>query len=108
MHFKSEEISISHGIDKKPLDRKFELHLHKSFEIFCFISGNADYMVEGKIYSLRPGCIMLMRNTELHKVLINTNEPYERYVINFYPEELIKLGGIYAEVYETQTKGKEA
>ena len=23
-------------------------------------------------------------------------------------EELVKLGGIYAEVYETQTKGKEA
>ena len=23
-------------------------------------------------------------------------------------DELVKLGGIYAEVYETQTKGKEA
>ena len=90
--FKSNEIKLAHSVDKSPFDREFYMHIHDNFEIFCFASGNADYMVEGKIYSLRPGCLMLMRSAEIHKVLINTNEPYERYVINFYPEALMKLG----------------
>jgi AraC-like DNA-binding protein len=87
-----EGMYIAHSIEKTPLDREFNMHIHDNFEIFCFISGNADYMVEGKIYSLRPGCIMLMRSAEIHKVLINTNEAYERCVINFYPEILMKAG----------------
>ena len=41
-----EGMRIAHSIEKKPLDREFNMHIHDNFEIFCFISGNADYMVE--------------------------------------------------------------
>jgi len=90
--FKMAEFIIKHSLDNNPTEGKFPMHIHDNFEILCFVSGNAEYMVEGKIYDLRPGCVMIMRSAETHKIIINTNEPYERYIVNFYPEMLIKLG----------------
>lgn len=88
----SDEFYLSHKTQQYPLDTKFDIHIHDNYEILCFVSGNAEYMVEGRIYSLRPGSIMLMRSAETHKLILNTNDLYERYVINFYPERLLALG----------------
>ena len=90
--FKCSEFSISHAITPAPAERNFSMHIHDNFEILCFVSGNAEYMVEGKIYDLRAGCIMIMRSAEAHKLIINTNEEYERFLINFYPETLLSMG----------------
>ena len=86
------EFYVSHAVTQFPLECEFPMHIHDNFEILCFVSGNAEYMVEGKIYALRPGCVMIMKSAETHKLIINTNDPYERYVINFYPEALSALG----------------
>ena len=88
----SDEFYLSHRTDEYPHDKKFDIHIHDNYEILCFVSGNAEYMVEGSIYSLRPGCIMLMRSAETHKLILNTNAVYERYIINFYPEQLLAMG----------------
>ena len=90
--FKCAEFSIGHSATSNPAEREFPMHIHDNFEILCFVSGNAEYMVEGKIYDLRAGNIMIMRSAETHKLIVNTNETYERYIINFYPEALISLG----------------
>ena len=90
--FKCSEFSISHVVTQAPAERNFPMHIHDNLEILCFISGNAEYMVEGKIYDLRAGCIMIMRSAETHKLIVNTNEVYERYLINFYPEALVSMG----------------
>ena len=90
--FKCPEFHIAHAKSQDPAKNEFSMHIHDSFEILCFVSGNAEYMVEGRIYDLRPGCIMIMRSAETHKLIVNTNDPYERYVINFHPEMLIQLG----------------
>lgn len=74
---------LSHSIDKAPKDSDFPSHIHDSYEIFCLVRGNVDYIVEGTLYKLKPGAIMLMRPSETHKLIVNKSTEYERYVLNF-------------------------
>ena len=78
-----EGFALSHSIDKAPKDSDFPTHIHDSYEIFCLVRGNVDYIVEGTLYRLKPGAIMLMRPSETHKLIVNKSTEYERYVLNF-------------------------
>ncbi len=80
--FKDGMIDFSHSVTPWPEERKFDLHVHDPYEIFCFVSGQASYLVEGRQYTLTPGCLMLMRSTEAH-TLVRPRGLYERYVIHF-------------------------
>ena len=78
-----EGFSLSHSVDKAPRDSDFPSHIHDRYEIFCLVRGCVDYIVEGTLYKLKPGAIMLMRPSESHKLIVNKSIEYERYVINF-------------------------
>lgn len=79
-------LHLHHQLDLHPRDEDFAMHVHDNYEIMCFIQGSGKYLVEGSIYPLTPGSILLMRPTESHRIKILADEPYERYVIYFYPE----------------------
>ena len=59
--FSSENLYIHYAIDEKPDDRDFVMHVHEQCEIYYFVSGNAEYLVEGTRYPLESGCILIMR-----------------------------------------------
>ena len=79
------QIKFSHSVDLHPQDRNFQMHIHELYEIFCFVSGNASYLVEGNEYPLEPGSIMTMCKTETHRIKILSGEPYERFTLHFSP-----------------------
>ncbi len=101
--YTSDGISLLHSVDETPSDRSFPLHMHDNYELYCFVSGKASYMVEGTIYELRPGTVLIMRSSETHKLLVNGSERYERYTVNFYPEAL-KAKGFEPRLLEPFTK----
>lgn len=70
------------------------LHTHDTFEIYFFISGCCDYLVEGSTYHLLPGDILIMRPVEAHctKVL-STDIPYERMVFDVSISYINKIFG---------------
>lgn len=78
-----EHFTFSHSIDKAPKDSDFMPHIHDEYEIFCLVRGNVDYMVEGTLYKLKSGAVILMRPSETHKLIVNKSTEYERYVLNF-------------------------
>ncbi len=90
--YETDGISFSHSVDEKPNDRSFPLHMHNNYEIYCFVSGKASYMVEGNLYALRQGTVIIMRRSETHKLIVNGSGRYERFSVNFYPEMLRELG----------------
>jgi len=59
------------------------MHAHETYEILCFLSGDADYYVEGTRYELHRGDIMIMRRSEFHHLILKSNKQYERIVVNF-------------------------
>lgn len=78
-----ENIYIRHAVDDCPDDKFFTMHIHEQCEIYFFISGNVEYLVEGSKYSLNENTLMIMRPAEAHKPKILGKERYERYAINF-------------------------
>lgn len=58
-----------------------EFHQHPFYELFFFLSGDVNYIIEGKNYSLRPGDLLLTRSSDIHRPDIHPGKPYERIVI---------------------------
>lgn len=75
-------------LTKNPNLDEFHMHAHDFYEIYCFLSGDAKYFVEGNIYKLRPGDILFIKKAEAHTLLINSPVPYERIIINFNSDAL--------------------
>ena len=58
-----------------------EFHQHPFYEIFFFLSGNVNYIIEGRNYNLRPGDVLLTSSSDIHRPNIRPGKPYERIVI---------------------------
>ena len=87
-----EGFSLHHSYDKAPRDTDFPPHIHENYELFCLVNGEVDYMVEGNLYSLSGGSVIIMRSGETHKLVVNKSTEYERYVLSFSPSILSKIG----------------
>lgn len=83
---------IFHYLDIKT--RHMEAHCHDFYEVFCFIDGEVDYWVEGSVYHLHPGDLLLINPMELHKPIpLSDTENYERIVLWLNKGYLAALGG---------------
>lgn len=60
-----------------------DMHSHEYYEIYCFLSGNAQYCVEGRRYDLAPGDILLLTKGEIHRVELHSQERYHRIGVHF-------------------------
>ena len=61
----------------------YYIHSHHFYEIYYFVCGNADYLVEGKEYHLTPHSLILLSPNVFHGVRINTSESYTRCAVHF-------------------------
>ncbi len=64
----------------------YGIHYHDHYELYYFIEGDADYMVEGKEYHLTPHSLLLLSPYSFHGVRVNSEAPYTRCYIYFSPE----------------------
>lgn len=59
-------------------------HSHRHYEILQLLNGNIDFILNGKIYNLSSGDIIIVRRNDFH--IIKTNHAiYERRVLEFEP-----------------------
>lgn len=75
----NEDFQFFHLKDQR--DMEFEFHYHDFNKINILISGNVTYLIEGKSYKLKPWDILLVNKNEIHRVLVGSDEPYERIII---------------------------
>ena len=73
------KFEIFHYMDPKP--GTVEVHHHEFYEIYFFLGGQVQYRVEGKVYSLRSGDLLLINPMELHRPLVESGGAYERFVL---------------------------
>lgn len=74
-----EDFRLFHIRDQS--DRKFSYHYHDFHKVVFFISGNAAYHIEGKVYHLRPWDILLVNQHATHCPEIHPDVPYERFIL---------------------------
>jgi YesN/AraC family two-component response regulator len=77
-NFKFDYSSIPYSPDVPP-------HFHNCYEILFFEKGDAVYMVEGNIYNLSEGDILITNPREMHCPVFRSNKEYQRSIFFFKP-----------------------
>ena len=85
----SQSFVFSHSAQKsiKSLSTR---HCHDSYEILFVANGKGRYLVEGAEFSMRPRTLVLIKPFEYHCVDIDADSDYERYIIHFRNNSLVK------------------
>lgn len=65
-------------IDPDTDDFSFKSHSHNMIEIYYFLRGNANFAVEGNIFKLERGNIVVMASGQTHNLLLKPSTVYER------------------------------
>ncbi len=89
--YSGQDLYIHHTCDDVPKESGFVLHAHRNYELYYFISGTGHYTVEGTEYPLTPGCLLVLRDGEVHTPHMYGKEPYERISLNFSPDSMPEL-----------------
>lgn len=66
---------------REPRPGTVEVHHHDFYEVYYLLSGEVDYWVDGRIYRLTPGDLLLINPMELHRPLVKPDSLYERIVL---------------------------
>lgn len=78
-------LTYHHTIDERLDGQQFRLHCHAMYEIYFFVRGAGQYLVEGSIYKLRPADLVVLRPGESHRFIPTGEAVYERYSLHFDP-----------------------
>ena len=72
--------------------KNVELHHHDFYEVDFLISGDVTYVIESRVYHMKPGQMLIINPRELHQVYIQPDAgPYERYMLWITPDLLKSL-----------------
>lgn len=83
----------SKGFTEHPLLSDLtDTHIHSHYELFCLLSGDIEYHVEGTVYTPAPGDILLTKSGEAHTIRAKTDMPYERIWIYFSEDMIVGSG----------------
>ncbi len=81
MEFYGDGYNFGYNTNNRSTPGQFELHNHYGkCEIYIFLSGEADFVVEGTVYPLSPNDVLIMNSNEFHHILPRSSSPYERMV----------------------------
>ncbi len=65
-----------------------QIHCHSVYEIYYFVEGDVDYLVEGNLYRPAPNSILLLSPHVFHGVKVRSDNPYRRFTLHFHPDLL--------------------
>ena len=72
-HMVSHSFEIYHYCDAYL--NEVALHHHDFYEIYYFMNGSVNYIIEGRTYNLSPGDLLLISPSELHQPLFLAEKP---------------------------------
>ncbi len=74
------------GDYSQPSTGALPYHYHDSYEIFCSLNESLLYRVNGSVYTMNRGDILLLNQFDVHQSLAEPGKPYRRQVTIFFPE----------------------
>ena len=64
------------------------MHCHDVYEVYYMISGNAEYLLEGRTYTPRPGSLIIIPPGCFHGLRVLDSDEYNRIRLHFAAELL--------------------
>ena len=106
-----EDLRLFYNSDSRR--REIPFHYHDFHKLLILLSGNISYIIEGKMYALQPGDIVLVRAGQIHRPVIHDDSLYERLIFYISPvfleqEDLQVLNLFHESAYEDTSEGKRA
>lgn len=74
-----------------------EEHIHSLYELYFLLSGVRRYFIDGEIYNVSPGNLVIVPRDTIHRTMALNRKGYDRYVLYFTEES---LGGMRQELGE--------
>ena len=65
-------------------------HCHDTYEILFVSEGKGRYLIEGAEFKLKPRTLVLIKPFEYHCVEVEAGKTYERYVLHFTEDSVVK------------------
>lgn len=74
-------------LDEHILDSSYRAtaHTHHLLEISCVVEGSGDYCIGENAYELRKGDVIILNNTEQHRIILRDGQRLRHIVIHFDP-----------------------
>ena len=69
-----------------------KLHLHNEPEVYIFVRGDVDFMIDDHYLSLSPGTVVIARENQLHRPIIRSAAVYERFYLSLPRSAFAKEG----------------
>ena len=79
---------FSYNADKQPPEALDNRHCHDTYEVLYVLDGTGRFMVEGTLFDVKPGTLLLIKPFEYHFMQMDQGAAYERYVIHFSEDQL--------------------
>ena len=77
------EFRLFHLTDQETREVKY--HYHDFDKITIFIKGHVTYTIEGKSYELSPYDIVLVLHNDIHRLVVDNSQIYERIIVYISP-----------------------
>ena len=78
-------LEVSHKLIERPNKSVYFNHIHNHCELLLFISGKADFNIDGQIFSPKPYDLIFVPAATYHYITPTESVPYENYVIGIDP-----------------------
>lgn len=92
--YREDGLHLHRTLTNKPSvdDFSFQSHSHNMYEIYLFLSGDADFAVEGRVFPLERGVLVFTLCGQTHNLLLKSGDiPYERAAILF-SDKILPVG----------------
>lgn len=78
--YRDNNVHLHHTLTLDPDtdDFSFKSHSHNMVEVYYFLRGNARFVVEGNIFTLERGSVLVMASGQTHHLLLEPSAVYER------------------------------
>ena len=83
-----EKLIFNYSSDARPLAGKFGPHIHSGYELIYLCGGDATYAIEDRKYRLKKDDLIVIRPNDYHVLQFHSEQPYDRYVVQFDPVAL--------------------
>lgn len=81
--YRNDGVYLHHTLTLEPIcdDFSFKSHSHNMVEVYYFLRGNARFVIEGNIFPLERGNILVIASGQTHNLLLEESAAYERIAI---------------------------
>ncbi len=58
-------------------------HFHENYEILLSLTNSGSIFLENNVYNIKRGTLILIKNTSLHRTMVDKKILYKRYIVHF-------------------------